>query len=218
MRDLRFYSRGKRSVPHHLLPVRVSSDPKIASGQKWCGMLRLPTAAARRVAPLPDGPLDIVGNNINLIGITVIPFLNLFRELAPLLARRHRNEEISTRLRDDIVNQADDARSRIREISPRELVKFRELPLIVDVREEEEFFNGHIKGAKNVNRWLLEEAVSEIAPDRSIPILVYCAAGNRGALAADSLQKMGYQNVFSLKGGLSGWLEAGGMVETRATA
>src|ERR1700740_2865444 len=116
------------------------------------------------------------------------------------------------RHRDDITNQWGGGRSRIREISPRELAKFRELPLIVDVREEEEFFTGHIKGAKNVSRWLLEEVVTEIAPARSSPILVYCAAGNRGALAAGSLQKMGYQNVFSLKGGLSGWLEAGGMV------
>ena len=46
--------------------------------------------------------------------------------------------------------------------------------------------------------------------------LVYSAAGNQGALAADSLQKLGYLNVFSLKGGLSGWLEAGGLVETRS--
>jgi len=117
-----------------------------------------------------------------------------------------------------LIDPAYQARSRIREISPGELAKFRELPLIVDVRDEDEFFSGHIKGAKNVSRDLLEETVSEIAPDRSSAILVYCAAGNRGALAADSLQKMGYLNVFSLKGGLSGWLEAGGLVETRREA
>jgi phage shock protein E len=145
----------------------------------------------------------------------VIPFLNLFREVAPLLARRRRIEE--RRQRDEFINQSDDGQSRIREISPGELAKSRELPLIVDVREEEEFFTGHITGAKNVSRWLLEEVVTEIAPDRSSPILIYCAAGNQGALAAGSLQKMGYHNVFSLKGGLSGWLEAGGMVETRTS-
>ena len=148
----------------------------------------------------------------------MLPFPSLLRALAPLFARRRRIEEIPMRQRDDITNQWGGGRSRIREISPRELAKFRELPLIVDVREEEEFFTGHIKGAKNVSRWLLEEVVTEIAPDRSSPILVYCAAGNRGALAAGSLQKMGYQNVFSLKGGLSGWLEAGGMVEIRVTS
>lgn len=144
----------------------------------------------------------------------MIPLLSLFRELVPLLARRHRVDEIPWRRGDESLPSAEDARSRIREISPRELAKFKELPVIVDVREEAEFFSGHIKGAKNVGPDSLEETVSEIAPDRSSPILVYCAAGNRGALAADSLQKMGYLNVFSLKGGLSSWLEAGGLVET----
>jgi phage shock protein E len=148
----------------------------------------------------------------------VIPLLNLFREIAPLLARRHRPGERLASPGRGLVNPADDARSRIREISPRELAKFKRLPLIVDVREKEEFFSGHIKGATNVKRELLEATVSEIAPDRSIAILVYSAAGNQGALAADSLQKLGYLNVFSLKGGLSGWLEAGGLVETRRSA
>jgi phage shock protein E len=148
----------------------------------------------------------------------VIPLLNLFREIAPLLARRHGPGERLASPGQGLVNPADDARSRIREISPRELAKFKRLPLIVDVRAQEEFFSGHIKGATNVKRELLEAAVSEIAPDRSIAILVYSAAGNQGALAADSLQKLGYLNVFSLKGGLSGWLEAGGLVETRRNA
>ena len=144
----------------------------------------------------------------------MIPLLSLFRELIPLLARRHRVDEIPWRRGDGSLHPADDARSRIREISPRELARFKKLPVIVDVREETEFFSGHIKGAKNVRPGSLAETVSQIAPDRSSPILVYCAAGNRGALAADSLQKMGYLNVFSLKGGLSSWLEAGGLVET----
>jgi phage shock protein E len=145
----------------------------------------------------------------------VIPLLNLFRELAPLLAGRRRIDEHSTLRHSGVTDPADDARSRIREIAPRDLAKFKQLPLIVDVRAEEEFFTGHIKGATNLRRERLEVMVSEIAPDRSSAILVYSAAGNQGALAADSLQKLGYLNVFSLKGGLSGWLEAGGLLETR---
>jgi phage shock protein E len=145
----------------------------------------------------------------------VIPFRSLLRALAPFLVGRHRIDMIPVHRDGGLIHPADDARRRIREISPRELAKLRELPVIVDVREQEEYFSGHIKGAKNVRRDFFEQMVSEIAPDRSSPILVYCAAGNRGALAADSLQKMGYLNVFSLKGGLSGWLEAGGVVETR---
>jgi phage shock protein E len=146
-----------------------------------------------------------------------IPLLSLFREIAPLLARRRRLDEIPAGHGEGLLNPADDARSRIREISPRELGKFAEFPLIVDVREQDEFFSGHIKGAKNVSGDLSEMTVSEIAPDRTKPILVYCAAGNRGAMAADNLQKMGYLNVFSLRGGLSSWLEAGGLVETQRT-
>ena len=145
----------------------------------------------------------------------MIPLLSLFRELAPLLARRHRIGEIPTRHGHGLTNPADDARSRIREISPRDLAKFKVLPLIIDVREKDEFFSGHIKGATNVRRGSLEVTVSEIVPDRSRAILLYSAGGNQGALAAESLERLGYLNVFSLKGGLSGWLEAGGLVETQ---
>ncbi len=152
-----------------------------------------------------------------MIGIIVIPFKNLFRELVPFLAGRHGVGEIPRPPGEGVSNSADALGSRIREISPGELAKFKELPLIIDVREEEEFLSGHIKGAMHVSRHLIEEAAFEIAPDRSSAILVYCAAGNRGASAADLLQKKGYLNVFSLKGGLSSWLEAGGLVETLST-
>jgi len=143
-------------------------------------------------------------------GIAVIPILKQFCELAPLLFGQNGITEMSI-YRDRL---ADDARSRIREIKPGELAKFRALPLILDVREKDEFVRGHIAGAKHVSRGVLEQKICEIAPDYSGPIVVYCAGGDRGALAADNLQKLGYQNVFSLKGGLSGWLEAGGLVET----
>jgi rhodanese-related sulfurtransferase len=148
----------------------------------------------------------------------VIPLLNLFRELAPLLAGRVRYSKIPIGGTESVTTPSDHARSRIRELSPGELVKLRQLPLIVDVRAEEEFSSGHIKDATNVRRDSLEMIISEIAPDRSRPILVYCAVGNSGALAADSLQRMGYLNVFSLKGGLASWLEAGGLLETRKMA
>jgi phage shock protein E len=147
------------------------------------------------------------------MGITVIPFLSLFRELAPRLAGLHLTGHHPLNRGDGFMNPANE--SRIREIPPAGLARFKELPLIVDVRDQDEFFSGHIKGAKNISRGSLEQTVSEIAPDQSSLILIYCAAGDRAALAADSLQKIGYRNVFSLKGGLSAWLEAGGLVETR---
>jgi rhodanese-related sulfurtransferase len=118
---------------------------------------------------------------------------------------------------DPFITLANDARKRIREIGPREIAKFKRYPLIIDVREKDEFIQGHVPGAKNVSRGVLERKVRNIVPDALSPILLYCSCGSRSALAADNLQKMGYQNVYSLKGGLSAWLEAGGVVETRRT-
>jgi rhodanese-related sulfurtransferase len=101
----------------------------------------------------------------------------------------------------------------VREITPRELARIRPLPVIIDIREEEEFMRGHIDGARQISRTTLERRIREIAPDPTTPIVVYCAVGNRGSLAAEHLQRLGYRKAFSLKGGLQQWLEAGGMVE-----
>ena len=103
---------------------------------------------------------------------------------------------------DPFTTLANDARKRIREIAP---------------REKDEFVQGHISGARNVSRGVLERKIRNIVSDPLSAILLYCSCGNRSALAADNLQKMGYRNVYSLKGGLSAWLEAGGVVETRRT-
>jgi rhodanese-related sulfurtransferase len=111
---------------------------------------------------------------------------------------------------------ANEARSRLTEITPMELAKKRLRPVIIDVREEEEFLTGHICGAKHISRGSLKERIGHVVSDLTTPILVYCPRGDRGALAADSLRKMGYQNVYSLKGGLQHWLEAGGILECPA--
>jgi phage shock protein E len=108
---------------------------------------------------------------------------------------------------------ANDARSHITEITLKELAKRRVHPVIIDVREEEEFLTGHIGGAEHISRGSLKEEIGRVASDLTTPILVYCARGDRGALAADSLEKMGYLSVYSLKGGLQHWFEAGGVVE-----
>ena len=101
----------------------------------------------------------------------------------------------------------------VREITPRELARTKPLPVIIDIREEEEFMSGHIDGARHISRVILERRIRDIAPDQTTPIVVYCAVGNQGPLAAEQLQRAGYRNVSSLKGGLQQWLEAGGMVE-----
>jgi rhodanese-related sulfurtransferase len=101
----------------------------------------------------------------------------------------------------------------VREITPHELARMKPLPVIIDIREQEAFLSGHIDGARHISRATLEREIHGIAPDPTTSIVVYCAVGHRGPLAAEQLQRLGYRNVSALKGGLQRWLEAGGMVE-----
>ncbi len=86
-------------------------------------------------------------------------------------------------------------------------------PLILDVREPAEFDAMHIKDSLNVPRGILEsacefgyeETVRELVESREREIVVVCRSGNRSALAAFTMQLMGYRNVASLKTGLRGW-------------
>lgn len=76
---------------------------------------------------------------------------------------------------------------------------------VVDVREQDEFERGHIPGALFIPRGFLELRIENTIPDRSATVYLYCGGGNRSALAARSLQEMGYANVYSLEGGFSQW-------------
>lgn len=86
-------------------------------------------------------------------------------------------------------------------------------PLILDIREPEEYHAMHIKNSMNVPRgileqsceWDYEETVPELVQARDKPIVVVCRSGNRSVLAAYTMQQMGYENVRSLKTGLKGW-------------
>jgi rhodanese-related sulfurtransferase len=92
--------------------------------------------------------------------------------------------------------------------------------LLIDVREPEEFAASRIPGSINIPRGLLEfrilnqEALKQNPDAADQPILLYCAGGSRGALAAQSLQALGFKNVYSLEGGLSSWTAAGQPVDT----
>jgi rhodanese-related sulfurtransferase len=108
---------------------------------------------------------------------------------------------------------ADQARSRIEEISATELSRAQPLPVIIDVRESDEYAEGHIQTARHLSRGVLEQKIDEFVPDFSTPVVVYCDRGNRAALVTENLLKMGYQNVRSLRGGLQSWLESGGELE-----
>jgi rhodanese-related sulfurtransferase len=84
----------------------------------------------------------------------------------------------------------------------------------VDVREPDEFKEGHIPGAKNIPRGTIEWMVpKQISDDKNASIVVYCEHGSRGALAAYTLVQMGYKNVKNLEGGRADWMKAGYPVE-----
>ena len=111
-----------------------------------------------------------------------------------------------------------EARGRIEEIAPDRLVAQRS-GIVIDVREPAEYAQGHLPGAINLPRGVLEfqihahpamacttsEALA--VPDRDV--VLYCLTGGRSALAADSLQALGFTRVRSLAGGLTAWRNAG---------
>jgi molybdopterin/thiamine biosynthesis adenylyltransferase/rhodanese-related sulfurtransferase len=90
--------------------------------------------------------------------------------------------------------------------------------VIVDVRESDEWDAGHIPGAKFVTRGHLESRIEGAAPDRSQRVILYCASGNRSALAAKTLkEQLGYEHVESMTGGYTLWKDRGYAVEVPRT-
>ena len=82
--------------------------------------------------------------------------------------------------------------------------------ILIDVREPEEYRQGHIPGAINMPRGLLEFQISgqPALQSRDIAIVLYCKTSGRAALAARSLQEMGYLNISSIYGGFDAWAAA----------
>lgn len=105
---------------------------------------------------------------------------------------------------EDFLKLAAEAKARIKQATPDEALKLVEDgAVLLDVREKEEFEKSHLEGATHLGRGLLEMKIGEIIPDKATPIVCCCAGGNRGALVADTLQKMGYKNILSIEGGLN---------------
>jgi len=117
-----------------------------------------------------------------------------------------------------------EAKSRIREVDASELraLQGRGVP-VVDVREPAEFNAGHLPGATNIPRGVLEFEVDghpavnctrdPALAHREQPIVLYCRSGGRSALAAEALLRLGFREPLSLAGGFIAWNEAGGEVE-----
>lgn len=103
------------------------------------------------------------------------------------------------------------ARQQVKELSVydvKALMDSLSLPLFIDVREDSEWLNGHLPQAKHIGRGIIERDIENVVPDKNTPIILYCGGGDRSALAAQSLQTMGYTNVISMDGGYRVWKEA----------
>jgi molybdopterin/thiamine biosynthesis adenylyltransferase len=81
--------------------------------------------------------------------------------------------------------------------------------VVIDVRERDEWEEGHIPRALHIPRGFLESRVETAVPDRTRPVVLYCASGNRSAFAAKALEELGYENVASLVGGFTDWKRNG---------
>ena len=108
-----------------------------------------------------------------------------------------------------------EAKQRIREVSPADGIALHEREkdvVFLDVRDQPEVNLGRIPGAVHVSRGNLETKIEAAVP-RDARVVIYCASGNRSALAAVTMQEMGYADVSSLAGGIKGWAAQGGTVE-----
>ena len=110
-----------------------------------------------------------------------------------------------------------EAKAHIKEISLEDALSDLDTkPLVLDVREPEEFQQGHLPAALNIPRGMLEFRMSQEPHlmDRDRRIVIYCKTSGRSALAAESLAKLGYNSVHSIAGGFDAWCAAGYPTET----
>ena len=110
----------------------------------------------------------------------------------------------------DLINEA---KMRIKEVTPAEAMADESENLVYfDCREPQEYNLGHIPGAVFIPRGQMETKVEAVIP-RDRKVVIYCASGNRSALAAETMMQMGYSDVASMSDGFRGWVNAGGDVE-----
>ena len=103
------------------------------------------------------------------------------------------------------------AKADIREVETAEADELRHAPgaVVLDVREPDEHEQGALPGAVHLARGNLESGIESRVPDKSTPLVVYCAGGNRSAFAAQTLSALGYTDVVSVKGGFNRWKDEG---------
>ena len=106
----------------------------------------------------------------------------------------------------------EDARQRIKEVSleqAREILARNSSAVLMDVREDNEWNNGHAVEAIHLGKGILERDLEQMFPDRTRELIMYCGGGYRSALTAAVAQEMGYQKVYSLIGGYKALVKSG---------
>lgn len=101
------------------------------------------------------------------------------------------------------------AKENIIEININEAKEALDNSLVLDVREPAEYATGHLPGAFNIPRGILEFKISshpDFQDKQNANIIVYCQTGGRSALATETLNKMGFNNAISMAGGFNAWL------------
>lgn len=81
--------------------------------------------------------------------------------------------------------------------------------ILIDVREDHEWQQGHIPSAIHMGRGVIERDIEKALPNKNVEIILYCGGGFRSILAGYNIQKMGYTNVISMDGGIRDWLNSG---------
>jgi molybdopterin/thiamine biosynthesis adenylyltransferase/rhodanese-related sulfurtransferase len=116
-----------------------------------------------------------------------------------------------TRMAKTSKNILDEARSQIKSVDIDEARRMMEKPgtVLIDVREPDEWRQGHIPQAVGISRGFLELRIEEKVPDHKTPIIVQCASGTRSLLAARTLRELGYENIYNLTGGFNSWKDRG---------
>jgi len=105
-----------------------------------------------------------------------------------------------------------DAKTRVKEVTlddARRRLDANPRAMLMDVREDHEWRNGHAREAIHLGKGILERDLEKLVPDHEREIIMYCGGGYRSALTADAAQKMGYTNVASLIGGYKALVAAG---------
>lgn len=106
----------------------------------------------------------------------------------------------------------DEARSRVTEITPeqaQERMDANPKAVLLDVREDAEWYGGHVAEAQHLGKGVLERDLEKMFPDPDTELLMYCGGGYRSILTCDVAQKMGYRNVRSIIGGYKELMNAG---------